>query len=684
MGNEFELEVSHLNFTVNFLKAYHASLNQQQNKTSTDILDTRKMLNDDVSNTFDFEDGNVMDFISMLPEMRMTETNYNYIEKMLDVTSRMIKKPYFGRLTADDEPIYIGNATIQDNNQDILIYDWRSPVASLFYENRVGELSYTIPDGSKIKTDVSLRRQFQIENSELLNMFDSDLYIGDEMLQQLITDSSGAKLKNIVATIQSEQNIIIRQPLNQNTLVYGPPGSGKTSLAMQRIAYLMFTYRKQLKADNILLMSPNEVFNDYVSDVLPELGEDNVKNMTFYRMLKEVPYFNGRRFESLAENIQRLNGEGGAAYRYKTSRAYFDHLKQYMETLGEGGMYFRDLKYGTKVFIAKEMIEKVFYNNLSQHPVSRRLHKIYEYLLDVYQRELKWLTGRKFKELDEKREYIGEKEELQKMANDYATKTLARVHQQIRRFRFVQLEKLYVRSITDKAIRSETIENVKRNHFMYEDVAPMMYLYIHLLDVSDKKMRHVIVDEVQDYSNIQYAVMTDYYSKSTFTSLGDKNQQIHPVGSEELDVQNHHMMKLQKSYRSTNQINDYLNTIVPGGIESVSVDGRDVQFTGAEDEGAHIREMIAENLPEQMAIITPSREAADEMYEQLKDDIPGLKNLQEVDTIYNQDYLVLPYYLSKGFEYNTVVITESAFYDDLPLIKYVLASRATRNLYLLN
>lgn len=347
-------------------------------------------------------------------------------------------------------------------------------------------------------------------------------------------------------------------------------------------------------------------------------------------------------------------------------------------------MYFRDLKYGTKTFIAKETIDKVFYNDLSRHPVSRRLHKIYEYLLDMYQRELKWLTSKKFKELDETQEYIGEKEELQKMANDYATKELARIHQQIRRFRFVQLEKLYVRSITDKTVRSETIENVKRNNFMYEDIAPLMYLYIHILDITNKNMRHVIVDEVQDYSNIQYAVMTDYYSNATFTSLGDKNQQIHPVGSEDLAVENHHMMKLQKSYRSTNQINDYLNTIVPGGIESVSVDGQDVQFIRAEDEAANIKEMISEKLPEQMAIITPSREAADRFYDQLKDHIPGLKNLQEVDTIYNQDYLVLPYYLSKGFEYNTVIITESEFYDDLPLIKYVLASRATRNLYLFN
>src|SRR5699024_10973226 len=228
----------------------------------------------------------------------------------------------------------------------------------------------------------------------------------------------------------------------------------------------------------------------------------------------------------------------------------------------------------------------------------------------MYQRELKWLTNRKFKELDKTREYIGEKEELQKMANDYATKAHARLHQHIRRIRFVQLKKIYVRVITDKAVSSETIENVKRNNFLYEDIAPMVYLYIHILDVSDKKMRHVIVDEVQDYSNIQYAVMTDYYGKATFTSLGEKNQQIHPVGSEDLAAEDHHMMKLRKSYRSTNQINDYLNTIVPGGIESVSVDGQDVQFISAEDEAAHIRKMVAENLPEQMAIITPSREAS--------------------------------------------------------------------------
>ena len=684
MGNEFELERKHLNFTVNFLRAYNASLMHQLDRTSGDLLETRKSLNEDVSNTFDFEDGNVMDFISMVPEMRLTETKFNYIENMRETTERLMKKPYFGKLTADGEPVYIGGATIQDNEQNILIYDWRSPIASLFYENRVGELTYTIPDGSKIKTDVSLRRQFQIEDGTLVNMFDSDLYIGDEMLQQLITDSSRSKLKNIVATIQSEQNIIIRQPLNQNTLVYGPPGSGKTSLAMQRIAYLMFTYRNRLKADNIMLMSPNEVFNDYVSDVLPELGEDNVKNMTFYRMRNEFIYFNGRRFESLAGNIQRLGHEDTTAYKYKTSVEYFNHLKQYIERLGEYGMHFRDLKYGGKVLVPKELIERVFYEDLGAHPVSRRLHKIYEDLLDIYRRELKQLTKEKFKALDESPEYIGEREELKKMANDEATKELAGLHAQIRRFRFVQLEKVYVRSIADKAVRRETIEHIKRNDFKYEDLAPMLYLYIHVIGAGNKKIRHVIIDEVQDYSNIQYAVMKDYYRNATFTSLGDKNQQIHPVGSPELKVEDHHMMQLQKSYRSTNQINHYLNTIVPGGIDSVSVDGQEVRFISAEDEASWIRSMIREEMPEQMAVITPSREAADQLFEQLKDDIPGLKNLQEVDTIYNQDYLVLPYYLSKGFEYNTVIITGASFYDELPLVKYVLASRATRNLYLLD
>ncbi|GAB3058654.1 HelD family protein [Salinicoccus sesuvii] len=682
----FEDEAKHLGFIVDFLKVFKADLEMKQGRTAEGIVGTRYEINENISNVIDFEDGNVMEFVQMLPEIRTTEMNYNYIRTMLERTTRMIPKPYFGKVVVDGEAIYIGTGTIKNKDNDILIYDWRTPIASLFYENRTGDLSYIIPDGSRIDATVEQRRQFIIADGALINMFDSDMYIGDEILQNMITDSSQSRLKNIVSTIQQEQNDIIRLPLSRDTLVYGPPGSGKTSLAMQRIAYLLYQHKNTLDPGNILLVSPNEVFNDYLSDVLPELGENHVKNTTFYRMLSRFPYFKGRNFEHVYENIRRLreSESGHAIYEYKNSLDYFSGLHQYIQSLGEAGMVFRNLVGENGMFFTKDALSHIFYNELGSHPVRRRLAKMQERLLVRYNEEVRRLKDERFEVLQETNTYIGETEELKKEAHEYAKKQLKVVHRQISLFRFVHFEKLYLNSIRDRQFRNETVRSIKENDFKYEDIAPLLYLYIHVLGKTDRKIQHVLIDEVQDYSNIQYYVMRHFYHKATFTSLGDPNQQIHPGQKDALVARDHTEKRLVQSYRSTNQINAFLNGIIPDSIKSVSVDGDEVQKVSTDDEAEYIKVLLEKDDHPQVAIITPTRAEADRYYEILKNDFPEIKNLGETDTLYNQSFIVLPYYLSKGFEYNTVILTDAQNYQDSKHILYVLASRATRHLYLLN
>lgn len=682
----FEEEARHLTFIVDFLKVFNADLKDRQSTTAQGILDTRQDINENISNVVDFADGNVMEFVQMLPEIRRTEMNYNYIETMRERTERMIPKPYFGKITVDGEPIYIGTGTIKNRDNDILIYDWRTPVASLFYENTTGDLSYRIPDGSRIDATVEQRRQFIIEDSRLLNMFDSDVYIGDEILQRMITDSSQSKLKNIVSTIQQEQNDVIRLPLSQDTLVYGPPGSGKTSLAMQRIAFLLYQHKETLNPENILLISPNEVFNDYLSDVLPELGENHVRNTTFFRLISHFPYFKGRHFEHVYDNIKRLrqNDEGHDIYEFKNSLEYFKSLHVFMKRLETEGMEFRTLQGESGLFASREELVHIFYNELGGHPISRRLSKMQERLLNQYTEEVKRLTNERYRELRDSNKYIGEAHELKKEAHDFAKKQLKTVHRQVALFRFVHFEKLYVNSIYDRKFRNMTVRSVKENDFKYEDIAPFLYLYIHLLGRHDRQIQHVLIDEVQDYSNIQYYVMRHYYRKATFTSLGDPNQQIHPGRKDALVAKSHVQKRLERSYRSTNQINAFLNSIIPDSIQSASVDGDEVQKVHTEDELGYVRDILRSGEYPQVAIITPSRDAADHYYAQLEDEFPQMKNLGETDTLYNQSFIILPYYLSKGFEYNTVILTDVQSYSDSKHILYVLASRATRHLHLLN
>lgn len=681
-----EEEKQHLTMTVDFLKAYNAQLTLERENVKKGIRSNREEINEEIATIdADFESGNIYEFIQMLPELRTSEVNFNFIDTMYRRTKRMIPKPYFGKIIVDGEDIYIGTGTIRNNNNDILIYDWRTPVAGLFYENNTGELSYIIPDGSRIDAYVSGRRQFIVENGKMMKMFDSDVYIGDEVLQNMITDSSQSKLKNIVSTIQQEQNEVIRQPLRQDTLVYGPPGSGKTSLALQRIAFLLYQHKDILNPENILLVSPNEVFNDYLSDVLPELGENHVKNTTFYRLVGQFPYFKARRFETVYENIRRLREDTDAhgVYKFKSSLSYFKSLHLFIESLATGGMEFRDLKDKDGIFISKEKLNDLFYNELGHHATNKRLFKIRERLLSLYSARVEEITEEKFKELNNQNKYIGEKHQLKERAHAHATDQLKQAHRQIMLFRFIHIEKLYINSIEDRKFRNATIRSIKENDFKYEDIAPMLYIYIHLLGAYDRSVQHVLIDEVQDYSNMQYYVMRHYYKKASFTSLGDPNQQIHPVEKDPLEAKNHVQKELVRSYRSTNQINAFLNTIVPDSIQSVSVDGEEVQRIAADDQTGKIREILRADDRPQVAIITSSKSSADALHSALEDEFPQFRNLQEEDTLYNQSFIILPYYLSKGFEYNTVILADSRDYENEDHIMYVLSSRATRHLYIM-
>lgn len=681
-----EEEKRHLTLTVDFLKAYNAQLTLQRDNVKKGIRSSREEINEEIATIdADFESGNIYEFIQMLPELRTSEVNFNFIDSMYKRTKRMIPKPYFGKIIVDDEEIYIGTGTIKNNDNDILIYDWRTPVASLFYENNTGALSYTIPDGSRIDAFVSGRRQFIVEDSRLLKMFDSDVYIGDEVLQNMITDSSQSKLKNIVSTIQQEQNEVIRQPLRQDTLVYGPPGSGKTSLALQRIAFLLYQHKETLKPENILLVSPNEVFNDYLSDVLPELGENHVKNITFYRLIGQFSYFKARRFETIYENVRRLREDTAShdIYKFKSSLDYFRTLHNFIESLATAGMEFRDLKDRDGIFISKEKLNDIFYKELGHHTPNKRLFKIRERLLSLYSVRIEEIKEAKFKELNSQNKYIGEQHQLKERAHSFAKDQLKQAHRQIMLFRFVHIEKLYINSITDRQFRNATIRSIKENDFKYEDIAPMLYIYIHLLGVYDRSVQHVLIDEVQDYSNMQYYVMRHYYRKASFTSLGDPNQQIHPVDKDPLVAKNHVQKNLVRSYRSTNQINAFLNSIVPDSIQSVSVDGEEVQKITSDDQTEKIRKILRTEEPPQVAIITSSKASADALYGRLEEEFPQFRNLQEEDTLYNQSFLILPYYLSKGFEYNTVILSDAQDYEAEDHIMYVLASRATRHLYII-
>ena len=215
-----------------------------------------------------------IDFATILPTLKEKELRYIHVNDVLSKLELLYKSAYFGRIDIEDEQLenlYIGLATFgEEDTGDIIIHDWRAPISSLFYENKLGEAFYQIPSEEIVPVQIQRRRQFKISYDNLLQIFDADIYIGDEVLQSLMTDTAKQKMKSIVTTIQSDQNAVIGSESHHNMMVLGPPGSGKTSVAMQRIAYLLYQYRRTLSAKNIMLISPSDLFNDYISNVLPE------------------------------------------------------------------------------------------------------------------------------------------------------------------------------------------------------------------------------------------------------------------------------------------------------------------------------------------------------------------------------------------------------------------------------
>ena len=683
MKDSYSYEEQYLKQMVARIKHYYNTIIEHKETQTKQMIDARTEMNENYSNVIDYEDGDIMEFMTELPNIRMKEMQFTKTSQVLEFLESLIKKPYFGKLVVDKEPLYIGNMTFRDDDHNILIYDWRTPVAGLFYENKMGELSYRIPSGEKITADVTARRQFIIENSKLVSMFDSEMYIGDEVLQHLLTDTSQTKLKNIVATIQAEQNVIIRQPLKQDTLVYGPPGSGKTSLAMQRIAYLLYHHRAGLSADRILLLNPNEVFNDYLSDVLPELGEENVESSTFFTLRRKHPYFKGRQFETLTSNIRRLEAHDHTSYKYKNSIQYMNRLKQHLNNLDHKHMYFRTLTTDDGTFMSKEKLQEAFYSYSDTMTMRARIHDIRRRLLKKYHQDVANLEQKLYEEMLASNTYLGEDHELRQDAQKRAISHYRKVYIMIRRMRFIHIENIYINSLEIKSVRAETIASIRSNNYKYEDLAPMLIILMHLTDFSDKHFKHVLVDEVQDYSNLQYLALQTYYSRATFTSLGDKNQRLHPVQIDSLAADTHVLKRLVQSYRSTNQINEYLNTLIEDSIQSVSVDGEPVSHVTYTDLTESIKEIIKDN-DNQIAIITPSREASSQIYDEIHEAFPSFKHLQDEDTIHNRTHLILPYYLAKGFEFNTVIVVDSDAYLNRLNVHYVLASRATRHLDLLN
>lgn len=621
---------------------------------------------------FLWEEKGSVDSVEMKTSLMASEMEAYFMLMKMEYYKKLFKienNPYFGRVDFEEEgekirKIYIG-ITHLSKDLEYLIYDWRSPIASLFYDYGIGNAKYEAPDG-EIKGTIHLRRQYNIDNKELIRIFDSDLNVVDECLQDVLSTSSSEKMKNIVNTIQKEQNEIIRNIRDKNLIVQGIAGSGKTSVALHRIAFLLYKI-KNLKSSNVLIFSPNNVFSEYISNVLPELGEENAMETTFHDFAKKY-IREYKRVESFTEFIEkyytkkRTNDE---LIKFKLSRKMVDVIENYAKEIEDKVRITGNLE--TKFLtIEKDYLNYLLKDRYSKLPLFQRIDYIADHL------SLKYGYNK-----SEKRTLIKQIKELLSLKKDY------------KKF----YKDMYMSLSFEKAYGSKQEINVSGNVLNYEDALCFIYLK-GMLDgfPYSNLIKQIVVDEAQDYNEMQYIILSKIFKKASFTILGDVNQTINPYQKyDTLEVlteilnENSRYVELNKTYRSSSEIIEYTNKVL--GLNYVSAirkpNNVPVKFRKLED---NIIEDInrLKNEYNSIAIITKDYEESSNLYNKLKDLVPYISLMSDTDK-FNKNLVILPSYLAKGLEFDSVISYSSKPYnEDEKYLYYVVLTRAQHELVIYN
>ncbi|NLS38507.1 AAA family ATPase [Fructobacillus tropaeoli] len=551
--------------------------------------------------------------------------------------SKQIVKPYFARIDFTDpseenqepESIYIGLASYSDDNGRFYIYDWRTPVASIYYDGGLGDVEYLTPVGPQ-KADVSLKRQFEIEDGVIVTLFDTEEAIGDAMLLNALSGESSTKMKSIVTTIQKEQNKIIRNTDADLLFVQGAAGSGKTAAIMQRVAYLLYRYRGKLNSGQVVMFSPNQLFNDYVDQVLPELGEQNLVQLTFFQYAsRRLPRFS---VQTLAERFEK-SVEHEKIERMLGSLQMFEATKAYAESLNEKGLAARSLNFRGEPLISKEKILEIYYQYNSNYKLSQRLEATQDSLLRSlraqvsHQMKQDWvelaienLSKEEYDELvgagatrlgddqegdaaamtrrhqlgagPQEREFKSDKQERNFLAKKITTQALRPLAKKIRRSGFININTQFVDflkalpkflSLADFGVTedewqsylNEVVANLKKHELTLANTTIYLYLYDLITGKHGQRdIRYLFIDEIQDYTPFQLAFLKFSFPNAKFTVLGDLNQAIFTQdwanSLEEdfaslFDPAKVELIDLTQTYRSTEQITNFSKELLANG-----------------------------------------------------------------------------------------------------------------------
>ena len=671
--DEFQKEKHHLELTTKLLREQISTLAQdlydneeKQQEFKKFIWDTRADLDPTEMKTIMSNNDQEIDNLEMKAK---------YYKKLYKIQN----SPYFAKIVFEDDEslknIYIGLTYLTKDNENV-IYDWRSPIASIFYDYESGDAQYSAPGGI-IKGYLHNKRQFTIEDSKIKRVFDSKLNVQDEMLQEVLANKASEYMKNIVNTIQTEQNAIIRNIKDKNLIVQGIAGSGKTSVALHRIAFLLYKI-KNLTSDKVLIFAPNKVFSEYISNVLPELGEENTKETTFSDFLETYinEYKSIETFTSFIERYYKHEEDNIELIKFKQSNEIIPVIEKYINNYSKKAEFTSEIL-NHDLFIDKKKLNYYLKERYSSIPLFERIDEIAEKISEMEfngnktktKQIKKWLKERLNINIDLKEIYKG----------FYKSKEFIEAYGK-------EIPDYYLNKLDSKSIS-------------FEDACLFVYMKSLLSFLgNDYTIEQTIIDEAQDYNILQYILLKKILKKSKFTILGDINQTINPYyeykSLEELksifkDGSNY--IELNKTYRSSPEIIEHANKIL--GLNLVSAIRRNtnipVEFRNENDLKNElindIKKLKKDN--KSIAIITKNDTEAEKIYKLLHKDLEELVLISNNSKTFSRSLVTLPSYMAKGLEFDgTIVYTnkDNKYTYDERYLYYVSCTRSQHHLIIYN
>ena len=660
---EIDLEKKRLDDTIKIIRNKISTLGQELYDREDKIIEFKRFMWDSRASM----DG--AEFKSMMSnndvEIRLMTNKGEYLQKLYKIQN----KPYFGRIKFDDGEqiydVYIGITHLLDDENNYYIHDWRSPICNLFYDYEIGKASYLAPMG-KIDGEITLKRQYTIKEGKLLHIFDNNKNISDELLQEVLASDSSDKMKNIVNTIQSEQNMVIRNLDNRNLIVQGIAGSGKTSVALHRIAFLLYRI-KNLNSNNVLIFSPNKVFSEYISNVLPELGEDNTLQTTINDFLDmEIKEF--KKVETFTDFIERSYTVRNdfEFIKYKQSDEIYNDIDNYIVDICDKAKFIDDL-FTRDYSYTKDELNYMLRVRYNKFPLGERIRFMANKISENSFNGSIFKSKKIEKELYER---INISRNLISIYKDFFVSRYSKIYRKI---------------------------DIKGRSFIkYDDACLFIYIKYKMYGYNyNTYIKEIVIDEAQDYSLGQIKLISKIFKNASYTILGDVNQTINPYykyrSLEDICniLEDSKYIELNKAYRSSEEIVEYANNVL--NIDNI------IAIRRGKKEPVIIREEdnlysemssdidICKNNKGSLAIITKNNLECEKIYNLFKD--RGISIISNNLGKFNKEFVVLPVYMAKGLEFDNVIIytdKDNKYNEDEKNLYYVAITRAQHRLIVYN